>query len=222
MKVMLVDDHSIFRAGLVLLLKAIDPQAEIVDASRLEAILERLRKGEVADLLLLDLYMPDGSGMRGIDAVKSITPSLPVIVISSDDRKSTIVDGLERGASGFVPKGASPEALESALRMALRGEIFVPREALSGGSFPEGGPAAAEAELPALTQRQLDVLDCLLRGMPNKLISRELGLSEATARQHTQAVFRALGVASRAQVVAEAMRRGLRIRARTRAAAQDG
>src|SRR5437763_16795245 len=101
MKVMVVDDHSIFRAGLVLLLKGIDPQAEIIDAARLETILERLRAGEAADLLLLDLYMPDGSGMRGIETIKSLAPTLPVIVLSSDDRRSTILDVLERGASGF-------------------------------------------------------------------------------------------------------------------------
>lgn len=214
MKVWLVDDHALFRDGLALLLRTLDPQAEIVTDAQLDAVLARLRSGESANLLLLDLYMPGVVGMSGVDAVKALAPALPVVVLSSDDRKETIMEALERGASGFVPKGASAATLEAAMRMALSGEIFVPREAISGGAFPEGGATGAPGELPALTPRQRDVLDCLLRGMSNKLICRDLGLSEATARQHTQAVFRALGVANRAQVVAEAMRRGIRLRVR--------
>lgn len=214
MKVWVVDDHALFRDGLVLLLKTIDPEVEVAASAQLEGMLERLRAGQSADLLLLDLYMPGGTGTRGIDAVKALAPGLPVVVLSSDDRKETIMEALERGATGFVPKGASAAALESAIRMAMRGEIFVPHEAIGGGSFPEGGASSPPGEVPALTPRQRDVLDCLLRGMSNKLICRELDLSEATSRQHTQAVFRALGVGSRAQVVAEAMRRGIRLRAK--------
>ena len=218
-----MDDHALFREGLVLLLRTIAPEAEIVASAQLQAVLDRLQAGEAADLLFLDPYMPDGSGIGGIDAVKAVAPRLPVVVLSSDDRSQTIMETLEHGATGFVPKGASAAALEAAMRMALRGEIFVPREAIGGGTFPESGAAAAPARMPALTSRQQDVLDCLLRGMSNKLICRELGLSEATSRQHTQAVFRALGVSSRAKVVVEAMRRGIGLRDRgpKRDAAED-
>lgn len=211
MNIFLIDDHSLFRAGLAMLLADLTEGSKICEYSRLTDALSDIVSGAPVDLVFLDLHMPDQNGLHGLRVIKDQRPRLPVIIMSSDDRPETIDLVMEEGASSFVPKSASPEFLELALSRTLEGKPFVPTGLQTVGTFPEATPLPTKT-MPSLTEREKEVLDCLLRGMSNKMISRTLGIAEPTARQHTKAIFEALQVNSRAQAIVEAMRRGIQLR----------
>lgn len=207
--VFLIDDHALFRAGVALLMRDLIGEPRVVEFASASAALTALLAGPPPGLVLLDLHLPDESGLDGLERIKEAFPALPVVVLSSDDRKETILDAFERGASGFVPKSCPTDEFEAALVKVLAGELYVPAQAVSGGAFPEQLAAPAEA-LPPLTERERSVLECLMRGMTNKQICRALGIAEPTARQHTRTIFDAFKVQNRAQVISAAIRCGLR------------
>ena len=159
--------------------------------------------------------MPGMSGFDLLPELKLRFPSLPVVVLSSDETRATVIDALERGATGYICKSSPTDLLAKFLEHALKGNIVLPTSL--GGSAtanPASDPVPAAAVPQGMTglglsPRQADVLACLLRGMSNKQICRELGLAEGTVKNHAIAVFRALNVSSRAQAVIAASRRGL-------------
>lgn len=209
MKILIIDDHALFRAGLVLLLRAINPSVTCLDHGSYAAAQPDVAGLDRDSVIFLDLYMPAGNGLDVLLQLKEIAPETPVIVLSGDDRTEVVREVLERGASGFLSKASDPDRLDQALREVMAGKVHIPAEILKGGMFPESRPLALGNPIPMLTSRQRDVLDCLLRGMSNKAICRALDLSDATARQHTQAVMRALNVQTRAQVVIQAVKLGV-------------
>jgi two-component system, NarL family, nitrate/nitrite response regulator NarL len=210
MNILLIDDHALFRAGLAMLLQDLAPTSTVCEYGRVADALADICSGKPADIVFLDLHMPDQHGLHALRVIKDQRPKLPVIIMSSDNRAETVATAIDEGASSFVPKSASPEFLELALRATLKGKLFIPDGIMSGGSFPEAIPLPTKG-MPTLTEREKEVLDCLLRGMSNKMISRTLGIAEPTARQHTKAIFDALQVNSRAQAIVESMRRGIRL-----------
>lgn len=152
--------------------------------------------------MLLDLNLPDSRGLDTLMQLREAAPMARVIVLSADDRAETVMAALDGGASGFIPKSADATALDQALRTVLGGGVHVPPAVARG---PDAGTGS---ELPPLTARQLDVFRCLVSGLSNKLIARELALSDSTVKTHVQAIFDKLGVTSRAQVVLHAARMG--------------
>jgi len=155
------------------------------------------------------------SGLDLLSELKQKYPTVPVVVLSSDETRAAVVDALQRGATGYICKSSPTDLLAKFLEHALSGRVTLPAAVVYGS----GSEAGAEASPPAgrsspdlgLTPRQTDVLGCLLRGMSTKQICRDLSLSEGTVKSHTVAIFRALNVTSRAQVVIEASRRGVTI-----------
>jgi DNA-binding NarL/FixJ family response regulator len=166
------------------------------------------------ELILLDLHMPGMSGLDLLCELKLRFASLPVVVLSSDESRATVIDALERGASGYICKSSPTDLLAKFLEHALEGRVALPTaifnepkaEPANGAEPPPAtGQGAAGIEL---SPRQTDVLACLLRGMSNKQVGRELDLAEGTVKSHIFAIFRALNVNSRAQAIIEASRRG--------------
>ena len=136
--------------------------------------------------------------------VKQLRPTLPVMIFSADESPERVTEALQAGASSYLFKSASEQALREALRAASAHRVSLP------GSYVQGAPSTGTgANDLALSARQWEVLQCLLRGMSAKQIARALGISDGTVKSHTVAVFRALNVSSRAQVVLEAHRRGI-------------
>lgn len=215
MRLLLVDDHVLFREGLALLLRPALDDATILEAGTCaEAFAVLAREGPV-DLILMDLQMPGMPGLEGIALVRERHPDVPVVALSSSDDRDTVLSALDAGAMGFIPKSSTSAVLLSALRLILAKGIYLPPSTFLGLREQAPPPAAhrAGAKEPSdlgLTPRQSDVLYRILQGKPAKVICRELGLSGTTVKVHTSAVLRALNVTTRTQAVIAAGRLGLR------------
>ena len=212
MKVLLVDDHPLILAALQTMIQELDPDVQVTAVGSAAAARSALATEREFDLVLLDLQLGDVSGFDVLVEMRRDHPALPVVVVSASDRASDVIQAIDLGAMGFVPKRASNDTLVEALRLVMAGGIYVPPMHL-GNQARTPAPAAiptAESspyqvtpsfEELGLTPRQADVLTQLLQGKPNKEIARRLGLSVETVKDHVQAVLRALGVSSRTQAV---------------------
>lgn len=151
-------------------------------------------------VVLLDLGLPDCDGIDALIRFRKAFPRLPVVVISATEDAGTVRAAIAQGARGYIPKSSPRPVMEAALRLVVAGGTYVPQIALNG---------AGTADL-ALTARQREVLRLMAKGLHNRQIARHLAISENTVKHHAQAVFHALGVASRAEALLAAARRGLR------------
>jgi DNA-binding NarL/FixJ family response regulator len=215
MKILVVDDHALFRAGVVQALHANDPSAEIVECGLIDTALERVEAGLQVGLMILDLHMPGYTGLSALQRARASCPEIPVLVLSGQDDPGTIQQCIDMGACGFLPKAAPAEALQQALKLVLSGGVFLPASCLSIASAgtPNGRDAADRwSRLGVhLTDRQREVLLALIQGKPNKVIARDLGISDGTVKTHIAHIFDALGLTNRTQAVYAVARAGLSI-----------
>lgn len=196
MKILIIDDHSLFRAGLKLLLQRLGDEAEVLEADGVRAAMALATRHPDFDLILLDLQMPDGHGLDGLAELRARFPATSVLMLSAVTGADVIAEGRAKGAQGFVAKTVSAEEMLAAVQRVLRGELHFPR------------PAQHWADLD-LTLRQREVLTALCRGLTNKEIARDLAVSENTIRSHVAVIFRALGVNTRTEAAIVARRHGL-------------
>jgi len=214
MKTLLVETHALYREGLVLLITQSFPELELLQAGDIAEALAQLERHPDLDLLLLDLELPDAEGTRGLLQIRERAPEVAVVVLAGDTPAGVALDAIEAGAAGFIPKTSPAGVMREALRRVLDGGVYlppplhVPRTAAEDVGA-EAAPATAGA-LAGLTPRQRDVLGLLIEGKTNKLICRELELSESTVKTHLASIFRRLGATSRTQAVVAAARMGLR------------
>jgi len=212
MRVLVVDDHPLFREGLKVVLQDLADETDIVTQAGAEEALAAARAMDDLDLVLLDLSMP---GMNGFTAVQRFcreVPGVPVVIISAHEQPADVRRALSLGALGYIPKSTPPQVLLDALRLVLGGGVYVPPLFLDTSRTHDAPPAPGADPEPRdgeLTERQGDVLVLLSQGKSNKLIARELELSEKTVKSHVTALFRALGVVNRTQAAIAARRRGL-------------
>jgi DNA-binding NarL/FixJ family response regulator len=204
MDVLLIEDHKLLCDALALLIGTRHPQVRLQVAGTLAGGLALGRAMPGPLLVLLDLGLPDASGLHGVRTVHEQLPQARVVVMSADERPETVNEAIALGASGYVPKTADLHRLEQALMSALDGRIPLPPAVVSSAQPVD----MAEVEA-VLTPRQLDVLRLLVAGQPNKRICSTLNLSESAVKSHLEAVYRRLGVNSRTQAVVAAARRGL-------------
>ena len=204
MKILHADDHPMFREGVRFFLKLLDAQVVVLEASNIQAALDKLALEGPVDLVVLDLQMPGTSELDGFFTIHRRYPSVPIVIVSGLNDPRTIRALLDGGARGYIPKLASSEQLMDGLRRVLRGEVYLP-DALF---IPESQTAASE-EAAALTARQLQILPLLAEGLPNKRIADVLQVAEGTIKQHLKELFRRLNASNRTQAVKEARRLGL-------------
>jgi DNA-binding NarL/FixJ family response regulator len=150
--------------------------------------------------------MPGMNGVEGLKRLRAARPTLPIIVASGQDDPATIRAVLATGVSGFIPKSEPAELLLQALKLVHAGGVYIPKGTLA--DFQDGVPPPAPGT-STLTARQLDVLRRLMLGRPNKLIARELGLTEGTVKVHIAAILRALQVRNRTEAVVRARELGV-------------
>jgi DNA-binding NarL/FixJ family response regulator len=208
MNVLLVDDHALFRSGLKLLLSDLDESVVFAEACAVEEV-DHL--AAPPDLVLLDLNLRGASGLAAIHHALRRLPDASIVALSGEEDPQLIREVIEAGAAGFIPKASTPEVMIGALRLVLAGGTYLPRSVLGAPERVAADPSRARRErlLAGLTQRQLDALMLAVRGKSNKLIARELGLSEGTIKQHLSAAFRVLDVANRTEAVYAAAELGL-------------
>ena len=215
MNILLVDDHALFRGGLKFLLQQLDTRLVLDEAGNCAQALERAAACRY-DLVLLDLNMPGLSHLDALAALRDAVPDAPVVVLSGEADPRVVRAAIERGAMGFIPKSATPEVLIEALRLVLAHGVYLPLEVLAEISASAAAPAApargdGATPQPGLTPRQMEVLRYVIQGKPNKVIARELSLSEATVKVHLSSVLRAFGAHNRTEAVYAAAKLGLRL-----------
>jgi two-component system nitrate/nitrite response regulator NarL len=205
MKLLIVDDHPVLRAGLAAMLRQLGEDTEVLQACDAAQGLSAADTHADLDAVLLDLSMPGMDGMSAIREFGKRRPDVPVIVLSSSEDPNDVRRALASGALGYIPKSARPETFLSALRFVLQGNVYVPPLMLAASEAQRGSGAAPQA-LSRLTERQVEVLKLLCRDLSNKEIGRALGLSDKTVKAHITAIFRTLNVVSRSQAVSAARR----------------
>jgi len=219
MKVLLVDDHPLILSALQQFIEGFDNTIRVVGVDSAAAARAELKTHDDFDLVLLDLALADADGFEVLVEFRSTYPAVPVVVVSASERTSDVIRALDSGAMGFVPKRSSNESLREALGTVMTGGLYIPpsllgidrdalldpavRKASLLGEHAQPAPAQQVTSLEkiGLTPRQSEVLSLLLKGLPNKLIARELNLSVETVKDHVAAVLRALGVSARTQAV---------------------
>lgn len=197
MKLLLIDDHALFRDGLSLLISSRlfdgDRPVQVLEAGSLAQAEALLGSHPDVTLALLDLGLSEHQGLQTLDSWRALAPQVPVVVLSADDRPEVILSAIDAGASGFIPKTVQAKVMQEALTHVLAGGVYLPDLPHRVAASQDGGWGFSE--------RQADVLRLLVEGKPNKEICRLLDLSESTVKTHLAAIFRKLGVNSRTQAV---------------------
>ncbi len=208
MRVLLVDDHVIFRQGLKFLLSDLEESLQFSEAGTGEQALAAIAEA-MPNLILLDLNMPGTEGLDTLRAVLEAAPSVPVAILSGEEDPSLIRSAIDAGASGFVSKTSSSDILVAALKLILDGGIYLPASALRS-SEPLAAQGAGNGVAEQLSERQTAVLLRAIQGQANKVIAAELGIAEGTVKTHLSAAFKILGVHNRTEAVFAAAKLGLK------------
>ena len=205
MKVLIADDHPLYRDALASVVRRAVVEVEItscVDFSSAEASIS----AQDYDLALLDLHMPDGNGYYGLIHLRNQFPTIPVVIVSGSDDPRVIQKCMGFGASGFIPKTLPTEAMIEALLMILQGEIWLPEQVKDEIQKIDAEDKQFANKVAQLTEQQYRVLCELNEGRLNKQIAYDLDITEATVKAHMTAIFRKLGVNNRTQAVIAAQR----------------
>ncbi len=215
MKILLADDHVLFREGMKLILRKFDQDIDLIEADSYEEAARVAETTPALDLVLLDLKMPGVNGMDGLVDIRRRVGKTPVVIISGAYSDPDIAKAFEAGAAGFIPKTLGSRAMYSAINLVLSGERYVPSlafikdEAASPVSPPEAPhPSDHDDPFSDLTPRERDVLELLVQGMSNRQIADKLQLQEVSIRARLTGIFKKLGVTSRTQAVGLALRNG--------------
>jgi DNA-binding NarL/FixJ family response regulator len=202
LKILIADDHSLVREGLRTVLAQLEPDYEVITAASLPDAVDKIKLKGGVDLALLDLNMPGMEGTRSIATFCVQFPLLPVIILSGSESLADVNGSLANGAMGYIPKAEPPAIMLSAIKLVLNGGVYIPQlkgqEALSR--------AARQVKF---TSRQMEVLEGLARGEPNKTIARSLDISEGTVKTHVDAIMSNLNARNRTHAVVLAQQMGL-------------
>jgi DNA-binding NarL/FixJ family response regulator len=205
-KVIIADDHPLFREALGLALERALGGADIVQAGNMAELERASLEHDAADLVLLDLHMPGVQGFSALIYLRAHHPELPVCVISANNNPVVIQRAMDHGAAAFIHKSAPVNHIREVLQAVLAGDIWQPSE-LDGNTNPTSPDELEVAErISELTPQQFRVLMMVTEGLLNKQIAYELSISEATVKAHMTAIFRKLGVTNRTQAVLLARR----------------
>ncbi|GAA5784744.1 response regulator transcription factor [Chitiniphilus shinanonensis] len=212
LRILVIDDHSLFRSGVCQLLQKQPDFAVVAEAADgLEGI-KRAREHR-PDVILLDLNMPGLSGLETMQLLAQDLPECAVVILTVSEEAGELAQALRAGARGYLIKNIDADALVAAIRRAASGEPVI-ADSMTGKLVAQfraqaSAPAAPPVEREKLTPRERDIVACLARGESNKEIARRLDLAESTVKIHIQSVLRKLNLSSRVQVAVYAVEHGL-------------
>ena len=208
-RVLVVDDHPLFRDGVTAALAG--TEFEVVAQAEDVATAVRLAAETKVDLVLMDLNLPDGSGIEATRAVLEVQPDVRVLVMTMSADDEAVVAAMRSGARGYVVKGSGRDDVLQAVRtVAGGGAVFSPAVADRLGSyFASLASLPGRDAFPALTEREREILDLVARGHDNRRIARELYLSDKTVRNHVSNVMAKIDAADRAEMIVRARNAGL-------------
>lgn len=204
-RIVLADDHPLFRDALRLTLQDALGDVSFDEAGSLNEVVELLASADDVDLVLLDLKMPGVQGFSGLALVRAQFPLIPVVVVSGSEDSSVIVRALSLGAAGFIPKSTPVPAMHTAVSAVLEGGEWIP-EGIDPEATVDREADEIARRMSTLTPQQMRVLMMLRAGLLNKQIAYELSVSEATIKAHVSAILQKLKVESRTQAVIAASR----------------
>ncbi len=211
MRVIMIDDHALFRVGLQGLLEQrnIEVIAAIADGD--EGI--RLAQEEKPDVILLDLRMPDNSGLDILSKIRENNIDIPVTILTTSNEEQDLREALKRGAQGYLLKDMEPDELVGALRDIVKGKNVVAQNMTDVLTrMAQGKPTESKTDsaFADLTPRETEILSLLAEGQSNKVIARNLGISDGTVKLHVKAILRKLKIHSRVEAAVIAVEKGLR------------
>lgn len=213
MDVLIIDGHPLVHEVLGNLVRSVFGDVKLRTALNLEGAAATMRNNVKLDLALLDLALPECVGIEALTQFRGICPTVPVLVVSADDSRGTILAAMKAGAIGYLPKTLTPKVMGAAINLVKAGGFYVPYEALGHERLVALGTAAGGAASPprlGLTDRQREVLQLIQKGYNNRKIARQLEISESTVKQHLHTMFGTLRVSSRTEAIAAAQRLGFR------------
>ena len=208
MKILLADDHPLFREGVKPVLHKLDRKVELVEAVDYPSAFEAMHRAGEVDLALLDLYMPGMAGLDGVARFRVAFPDIPVVVLSAAEERDDIQTLLAAGALGYITKSSPSDVILAALRVVLSGGVYLP-PSMADQYDGESPPVPNLSQYPTLTSRQVEVLRELAKGRSNKQIGEALDVMEGTVKIHMAAIFRILKVNNRTEAVLVAQKMGL-------------
>ena len=203
-RIIIVDDHPLFRSALRQTLAGGDPSIVVEEAGDLSGLAAALERDRDCDLLLLDLNVPGARGFSGLMLLRAQYPDVPVMIISAIEDAGIMRSAIDLGAAGYLHKSVGPQEIRRAIETVLAGDVFVP-EAV-GDAVADEEQSTLLRRLASLTPQQVRVLMMLSDGLMNKQIAYELSISEATVKAHVSAILQKLDVDSRTQAVIAAGR----------------
>ena len=208
MKVLIADDHALFRDSLSIQLETLNPECIILQAASYNQMLKFIETDNKISLIVMDIDMPDMNWQEALSEIKEKAPQAKIIVVSAGEDAGTIRRSLELGVCGFISKRSEPEILQKALQLVLEGGTYLPPSVLqptAGGIIQDSTSRTAKT----LTNRQNQVLGLVAQGLSNKQIAYQMGVSEATVKLHINALLRSVGATNRTQAVIMAQKMGI-------------
>ena len=207
MKILIADDHALFRDGLALYLEKLAPEVVIVQAGSYSQMFKLLASDDKIDFVFFDFEMNDMSWQEALEILKQNSNKTDFVIISGAEDNRTIKTILAAGAKGYIPKRSDTKVLNNALRLILDGGTYVPPNLIENiASSPLNSKNSGTKNL---TYRQSQVLDLIAQGKSNKQIAFDMGVSESTVKLHINALLRSLHVSNRTQAVITAQKMGI-------------
>ncbi|HIF24693.1 MAG TPA: response regulator transcription factor [Micavibrio sp.] len=216
MKLLLADDHAMFRDALVDYLQRTELNADVTIAKDMNEVMEVMQGGDKFDLVMLDFRMPGMDDLRGLESLLEHYPDTRAVILSGMARTKDVEKAMDMGAAGYLPKTLTGKALINGINKVMAGEKYVAIDyntneimASSKGHEDEDADVADSGAKADLTPRESEVLEFLLRGASNKEIARSLDLQVVTVKLHVRGICRKLGAKNRTQAALKAQQMGL-------------